>query len=186
MLHPAKLYEDELNKKHISTWYDDRYQYYHGICHNKIDIYDNDDMCRQFVSVDEQDNVIGFISYNIDWSSRNCYHFSVISYDINNKIVIKDTITAILDIFYKYKFNRLEFRCYDANPVARSYNRFIKNIGGNFIGIAHEIFMCNDGKLHNQYLFEILKHDINIDYVRKLCKRFKLNYGKYNISLNCK
>ena len=68
MLKPAQLYEDKLQEENIKSWYKPENIYWHGgTAEYTIDIPDNNGSCHCFVSVDKNDNVIGYISYNIDW-----------------------------------------------------------------------------------------------------------------------
>ena len=96
MLKPAQLYKDELQKKNIETWYDQRYMYYHsGTGAYDISFADNNCDKHQFVSVDKDDNVTGYISYNIDWCALSADNFGIISYDIGNVEFAKDCYKAV-------------------------------------------------------------------------------------------
>ena len=71
MLKPAQLYEEKLQACMINTWYKPEYIYYHGgTGEYTLDLPDNNKYSHCFVSVDKNDHVIGYISYNID----HCIH----------------------------------------------------------------------------------------------------------------
>ena len=51
-----------------------------------INIPDNNADSHCFVSVDKDDNVIGYISYNVDWSAMSADNWGIISFDKGNLI----------------------------------------------------------------------------------------------------
>lgn len=76
MLKPAQLYKDELNKKMIEGWYDIENAYYHATPASYIiDVPNNNKESHMFVSVDKEDNIIGYISYQVDWEVMSADNF---------------------------------------------------------------------------------------------------------------
>lgn len=68
MLKTAQLYKEQLYEKNIESWYKPENIYYHGgVGEYLIELPDNNENTHCFVSVDEFDEVIGYISYDIDW-----------------------------------------------------------------------------------------------------------------------
>lgn len=160
MLKPAQLYKDELQKKNIETWYDQRYLYYHsGTGADEILFANNNCEKHQFVSVDKNDNVIGYISYKIDWCALNADNFGIISYDIGNVEFIKDCYRAVCDLFKKYHMNRIGWFAFADNPAVRGYRKFIKKHGGRECAYLRQICKLTDGKLHDAVEFEILAEE---------------------------
>lgn len=160
MLKPAQLYKDELQKKNIETWYDQRYMYYHsgtGAC--DIELADNNCDKHQFVSVDKDDNVIGYISYKIDWCALNADNFGIISYDMGNIEFAKDCYKAVCDLFEKYHMNRVGWFAFADNPAIRGYRNFIKRHGGKECAYLRQVSKLTDGKLHDAVEFEILAEE---------------------------
>lgn len=160
MLRPALLYAEQLKEKEIKTMYDIRYQYYNGSIGTYINtLADSNDNKHELVSVDENDNVIGLITYYINHCSLSCNGFGLISFDLGNLKFIRDVRQAIYDIFYKYNFNRIEWCCFEDNPHIRGYRNFIKRFGGVECGYYRQSNRLMDGKLHNSCHFEILRDD---------------------------
>ena len=160
MLKPALLYKEELLKKHYEHWYKPETSYYSGLCNWSIKIEDNNEYVRQFVSVDKNNNVIGYIAYNVDWNVRSASQFGIISYDKGNIEFVRDLYKTIYDLFFVNNFNRVEWWCFTDNPAVRGYKKFIKRFGGNIVGTVHKSCMFSDGSLHDSYIFEILKEDV--------------------------
>ena len=127
MLRPAQLYEKELEIKNIESWYDPTNIYYHGgTGEYSFNIPDNNAKIHSFVSVNKYDDVIGYISYCVDWEAMSVDNFGMISFDKGNLEFIKDLYQAICDCFEVYHMNRISWFCYADNPAIRGYRNFIK------------------------------------------------------------
>jgi RimJ/RimL family protein N-acetyltransferase len=157
MLKPAQLYKEQLELKNTKTWYDTDYMYWNGSTGNhNINLPDNNYEWHCFVSVDKDENVIGFISYSINWTSVSADRFGIISFDKGNMTFVKDIYEAVCNIFEKYNINRIQWSCFADNPAIRGYRNFIKKHGGRECGYHHQIARLQDGKLHDDVEFEIM------------------------------
>ena len=162
MLKPAQLYKDELNEKMIETWYKPENIYYHGgTGEYTIDLPDNNKNRHDFVSVDKYGDVIGYISYCIDWESMVVNNLGIISFDKGNLEFVKDLYQVICDVFEVYHMNKMEFFCYADNPALRGYRNFIKKYGGKECGYFRQITKLRDGKLHDSVCFEIMASEFH-------------------------
>lgn len=160
MLKPAQLYATKLNDKFISSWYDLSNIYYNGAPGSfSIELPDNNIDTHNFVSVDSDNNIIGYICYSITWNTRSANHFGIISFDKGNLKFIKDVMISIDECFTKYNLNRVEWYCYEDNPAINMYRNFIKHHGGVQSSYYREVSLLMDGKLHNTVGFEILKSE---------------------------
>lgn len=160
MLRPAQLYKEELLKKHYEQWYRPETNYYSGLCNWEIKIDESNEYRRQFVSVDKNNKVIGYIVYNVEWTTRSASSFGMISYEKGNLEFVRDLHKTVYDLFLVENFNRVEWWCFTDNPAARGYKNFIKRFGGRIAGTLHKSCMFSDGTLHDSYIFEILKEDL--------------------------
>lgn len=162
MLKPAQLYENELQEENIKSWYDQRNMYESGCpgfwC---IEFSNNNHDCHQFVSVDKNDNIIGFISYDLDWVTMSAKNFGIISYKKNSLEFAKDLYKVICDLFEVYNMNRITWKCFADNPAIRGYRNFIKKHGGVECGYQRECVKLQDGLLHDSVDFEILAKEFH-------------------------
>lgn len=157
MLKPAQLYKDQLLKEYVKTWYKPENIYYTGWTGDSVpEIPDNNYDSHHFVSVDKNNNLIGYISYSVDWVTMNADRFGIISFDRGNIEFAKDVYKVIRDLFEVYHMNRISWRCYVENPAIRGYRNFIKRHGGKECGYYRQIAKLQDGKLHDSVEFEIL------------------------------
>lgn len=160
MLKAAQLYADQLREKNIEAWYRPENIFWNGGCYDsQIELPENNWDRHCFVSVDPEDDVIGYIGYGVDWSAMSAEGFGIISFDKGNMEFIKDVYQAIKDIFYKYHLNRMEWFCFADNPAIRGYRNFIKKHGGRECGYYRQRSRLQDGKLHDSVVFEILASD---------------------------
>lgn len=160
MLRPAQLYAEELQRKNTESWYRPENIYWNGGTGDSgIELPNDNYDSHCFVSVDKNDNVIGYISYNVDWSAMSADRFGMISYDKGNLEFAKDLYRAICNLFEVYHMNRISWCCYADNPAIRGYRNFIKKHGGRECGNYRQIARLQDGKLHDSVQFEILAEE---------------------------
>ncbi len=156
MLKPAQMYKERLQEENIKSWYKPENIYWEdGVGNCYIDIDEDNYNKHQFVSVDKNDNIIGYIKYSINWPAMSAYGFSVISFDKGNVRLIKDLYKAICDLFGIYNMNRIEWVAYADNPAVKAYRNFIKRHGGSECGYRRQVAMLQDGKLHDMVTFEV-------------------------------
>ena len=139
---------------------------------------------RDFVSVDEDtSNIIGFISYQINISSKRAHSFGIINFEIGNLTFIRDLMKVIVDIFEVYNFNSLTWNCFLDNPAVSGYKKLAKRLGGKQVGHSHQVERLLDGNLHDTLTFEVLRADYllsNFYTSGKSSLIRNLNYGELN------
>lgn len=162
MLRPAQLYKEKLQEENIKSWYKLENIFWNsGYGDSQINIKEDNYDCHQFVSVDKKDNVIGYITYAVNWSAMSADRFGIISFDKGNVTFAKDIYSAICDLFEKYNMNRVSWFAYADNPAIRGYRNFIKKHGGRECAYYRQIARLQDGKLHDAISFEILAEEFH-------------------------
>ena len=157
VLKPAQLYKEELQEENIKSWYKPENIFWDGGTGGSyIEIHEDNYNHHQFVSVDRDDYVIGYIEYQVDWQSMSADRFGVISFDKGNVLFAKDVYKAVCDLFNVYHMNRVGWYAFADNPAVRGYRSFIKKHGGRECGYCRQIAKLMDGKLHDGIQFEIL------------------------------
>lgn len=97
MLKPAQLYKDQLLKEYVKTWYKPENIYYTGWTGDSVpEIPDNNYDSHHFVSVDKNNNLIGYISYSVDWIAMNADRFGIISFDCGKSNLLKMYIKQLV------------------------------------------------------------------------------------------
>lgn len=159
MLKPAQLYADKLREEHIKSWYSlENMYWYADACLTGMELPEDTSM-HCFVSVDKEDNVIGYIHYTVNWEVMSADYWGIISFRKNSIIFAKDLYTAICNCFSRFNLNRISWACYADNPAIRGYRNFIRLYGGRECGYFRQSAKLLDGKLHDKVQFEILKEE---------------------------
>lgn len=156
MLVPAHLYKQQIIEELYKTWHNDKYKYYYDWNCGIPDFPDKPDGTMQFASVDKEGNLLGYISFYINWPLRRGNNFGIISFK-NSYTFAKDVEQTIRNCFEKYNLNSIEWFCYTNNPVVKNYIKFINRHGGRLVGMLEQASMTQDGILRDCYIFEITK-----------------------------
>lgn len=162
MLKPAQLYRDELLEEYIKTWYKPENIFYSGWTGtNMPNVPDNNYDSHHFVSVDKNGNIIGYISYSVNWVTMSANDFGIISFDKGNIGFVRDVYKSICDLFEVYHMNRISWNAFADNPAIRGYRKFINKHGGRECAYHRQIAKLQDGKLHDDVEFEILADEFH-------------------------
>ena len=160
ILDVAIKYKEQLQKKFQGIWFVDKYKYWNFDNYYKDFMPDDESWNHhQFVSIDTNGEIVGYISYSIDRQSHMAYGFSIINF-IDNKIVFGiDLGQALADIFEKFKFRKLRFSVIVGNPIEKAYDKMVVKYGGRIVGTYYKEQRLIDGELYDQKLYEILRKD---------------------------
>ncbi len=157
MLRPAQLYADKLQEESIKSWYKPENIFWNGdVGEYTIQLPDNNKERDCFVSIDKNNNIIGYISYWVDWISMSADGWGIINFRKGNVEFVNDLYQAICNCFEVYNLNRISWNCYADNPAIRGYRNFISKHGGRECAYFRQYIRLRDGKLHDSVSFEIL------------------------------
>lgn len=170
MLKAAQLYVSELNAKMLEIWYDPEYVFCTR-CNCCLSLSDNNYKNHEFVSVNKDGDIIGYISYKIDHEIRGANDIIIISFQKGNIEFIKDVHIAIYNIFNKFNINRVQWYCFADNPAIAGYRKFIKKYGGVECAYFRQDSMLQDGKLHDSVIFEILRDEFDHEKLKKVINK---------------
>lgn len=160
MLDTAINHRDELIEKMRQTWFQEKYKFW-----NNANYYEEQGIAEstwndhQFVSLDSEGNVIGYIGYKIDRSSDYVYCLNIINFTDNKTAFGMDAGEVLKNIFEKFHFRKLCFSVVVGNPIEETYDKMIKKFGGRISGYQKEHVRLIDGQFHNEKLYEILSRD---------------------------
>lgn len=157
MLKPAICYKDKIESALGEYFYSDSMMYYMGCLNSAlIEIHNSSNGEQyQYAVVDEGGNLIGYISYRVDWYSSCAYAFGAISFDRGNPIMGKELFELLERLIST--MHRVEFRAVSGNPAIRGYDSFLKRHSD--IGKKHifkDKFKDTKGNYHDTYLYEFV------------------------------
>ena len=124
MLDLAINYEEVLKYKFRQTWFKDKYKYYNYFTYFSDFKADEDSWNKhQFVSLNKEGEIIGYIGYSIDRAEHNCHSLNIINFTDNITIFANDLKQVLTDIFEKFKsgiqFGPI-FKSIFENPILRN------------------------------------------------------------------
>jgi len=160
MLKPARIYDKELQTHILGTWYGEKSMYWNSSSYDStINLFEDNYNTHQFVSIDAQGDLQGYITYEVDRLANKASGFGIISFNKNPIIFASDLKQVLYDIFMKYGFCKIEFFAYADNPAIKTYRKFITKYGGREIGIIRDTAKLQDGKLHDGVMFELFQSE---------------------------
>lgn len=170
MLDIAINHIDELKKAVASTWFQEKYKNYnYDTYYRKLNVENETWNTHQFVSLDNNGNVIGYIDYSVNRQTYNCSNLAIINFS-NNKIIFGMDVGQVLtDMFEKFKFNKVSFSVVVGNPIEKSYDKMVNRYGGRIVGICEKETKLIDGEYYDVKLYEITRDN----YLKSMKKRLK-------------
>ena len=153
---PAINYKNEIEKYIRSIYYSNESYLMSGYNHsyNEIIEDDKDGSLFQWAILNNSNQLMGFVSYKIDWYDSNLKKLKLLSF-VEGSICVKYAMKAIVDKINSYNLHKMTFWCVDKDPMLRRYTNFTNNNGGTIFIIKDE-FKDNYGKYHDLYRFDIM------------------------------
>jgi len=159
MLDVAINHIDELTKKFNSIWFQEKYKFYnYDMWFNNVEVDNNTWNRHQFVSLNSNSEIIGYIAYQVDRQTHNASKLAIINFTDNKIVFGKDLKQVIVDIFEKFKFNKLSFSVVIGNPIEKSYDKMVTKYGGRIIGTAINETKLYDNEYYSVKYYEILNN----------------------------
>lgn len=158
MLKNALLYKDQIDKKLLECWYDPKYQYYFSSSHYLPRWNDNDADWIALASV-KGDDVLGYFTWAVDHDTMSAKNFGVINFSDDQLTFGVDLYHVLKQIFFICGYKRLEFGAIQGNPHITQYTHLVDKFGGECVGHTHESIRTFDGRIHDEFVFEIMADD---------------------------
>lgn len=162
MLVPAILYSDNIYTEFLKKSYSEDMLNYMGCLETGMPEIQgrNDGGLYQYAILDN-DKLIGYFTYQIDWYSSTAHYFGLIAFEKNNKIIGLDVHRELKKLINDYKIRRLEWRMVGGNPVERHYDKFCQRYHGRKL-LLHEAIKDRQGQYHDDVIYEIVfKSDLD-------------------------
>ena len=172
MLVPAMCYKDEIEKAYTRLAYTQKLMWYDGCIENFKHELTEEDGKYQYAIV-ESGQVIGYISFRVDWYCSMAYNFGLMSFmDIyfdnpsqeykSTKPIIFKAIREVIRMVESFNLHRIDWRCVGGNPAERGYLGILKHFEDKY-DIARGVFRDNmkdrHGNYHDTIMFELIRKD---------------------------
>jgi hypothetical protein len=173
MLKPAIAYKDKLQKEYVNIIYEDKYKFWNFGVYWGTGFKLSEDTWNsmEFVSVNKNDEVIGYLKACIDRSADKVEALSAVNFGKMNPVFSKDFREFLHSMFDKFNFRKVEFSMVVGNPAEAMYDKYINKYGGRIVGIQTESTRIQGGKYCDVKLYEIMREDY-LNTVRRIksCK----------------
>ena len=160
MIDLAIKHESKLKELFANIVFDKKYMFYTS--ESYYDAYESTKttwMKHEFVSLDSNGNVIGYIKYNIDRDTLNAHSLQIINFSDNIATFGIDTMKCLEDIFVKFQFNKLSYCVVVGNSIEKTYDRLTAKYGGVIVGTKRRHCKQMDGNFYDMKMYEILRDD---------------------------
>lgn len=158
MLKPAILYKEELIKKYQNTWFDEDYKYYHSSYERTPNIEADTWNYIQFVSVNDSNEVIGYLRANIARTNMSISSLGIINFSDDILTFGRDLHEFLEFLLDVKKFNKINFNVVVGNPIEKSYDLLIKKYNGRVVGFYEKDYLINN-EFHDSKIYEITREN---------------------------
>ena len=157
----AYTYENQLQQLFKKIIFQEKYKYYNysNYWTYNLKLSENSWDSIEMVSVDEQDNVRGFLSASIARDSDKVSSLGMINFYDINVVFAKDMYKFIKDLFLKFNFRKIEFTVVVGNPIEKMYDKYIQKYNGRIVGIKKQSTKLQDNKYYDVKMYEIFRDD---------------------------
>ena len=174
MLRPALEYENALRNKVINKiWFDERYKYFNRGWEELFELKETTWEYHQFVSINKQGKVCGFLSYRVDRATRNIDSFNAVSFFEDKLTFAQDIALAIHEIFTKFYFHKLIYGVVCGNPVEKTYQKFADKCNGRLAAVYRDDALLYNGQRADVKVFEIMRSEYLASKQNSLMNRRK-------------
>jgi len=156
MLMPAILYKKEIQKELVKHNYTENMMFYTGYLGYSIANIEeaNGGDLYQYAIV-ENDKLIGYFTYQVDWYSSCARSFGLFAFDRKNITIGLDVYRELKKLINNYHIHRIEWRMISGNPVEKHYDNFCKKYNGNKF-VLTDTLKDRFGKYHNSVIYEVI------------------------------
>jgi hypothetical protein len=131
MLKPALLYKEEIQREISNYIYnEDMFLYTGSLGFYAPNFENNDDGTLYQYAIVNDEKVIGYFAYHVDWYTSCANNFGLFSFDRGDKTVGIDVYREIRKLICSYKIHRVEWRMISGNPVESIMINFVRNTTG--------------------------------------------------------
>ena len=107
----------------------------------------------QYAIVNDNNKLIGYLGYYVDWYASKADNFGLFSFDRGNVLVSKSVFMKLEELVKT--MHRVEWRAVSGNPACKSYDEFIKKHHGNK-HILKDSIRDKYGVYHDDIIYEIV------------------------------
>lgn len=170
MLRIAYDYKDKLNSEYSKAVVKERNKYYiaNSYFEYSIELNSNNWDCIQMVSVDKDDNVLGYFKASVDRGSMSITSVCAINFTEKvNMVFSKDLYGFLTDLFVKFCFFKISWMVLVGNPAESMYDKIVSKYNGRIVGVRKQDVLLYTGERCDAKLYEIFRDDFLSSFGRR-------------------
>ena len=158
MLKHAYLYKEKVQKLLIMNIVSERCKYYQlgGYIRFETEIDDNNWYKEQFVSIDENDKIMGYFCAYIDRPINNVSQIGAMSFPDCDKSIWRLDKYEFFNLMLK-NHNKIKFSTLVGSNGEKMWDELVERFNGRIVGIFKNDEMNVEGKIFDHKWYEILK-----------------------------
>jgi hypothetical protein len=156
MLDFAKKHEYEVNRLYLSLMHTQKLFWFHERPYFKyqMDITDDSWNHLQFVSLDKEGKVTGFIAAQLDRINNIVTNLLLLNFGDPSMTFTIDCLRFV-DKLKQMNFAKIGFSVVIGNPAETIYDAIVKKLGGEQVGIFRRDLKLPDGNYYDRKFYEI-------------------------------
>ena len=171
MLVPAMARKNELETLFKINQYSEAMLFYNGCIENYEWTMKEEDEHYQYAIVNQEDNVVvGYISYRVDFYAHQVCNFGLICLNRNPKykMTMALGIAKVIEEILSMKPRRVEFRYVADNKAGKGYQKIVESAAGRYNKNLFQLtgYMRDKyGEYHNLIICELINWNFWFDTV---------------------
>lgn len=160
MLEIAYIHNAELQEKFAQIAFNERYKYYwrNGRVNYGVQILSDSWDKLQFVSINEEGQLVGYLACDIARYLNYAYNFEVISFvEGRNETLSKDMHNMIAFVLHEMKMDKIVWSVVEGNPIQTFYDRMVEVHGVRKVGTFKNDCKLWDGTVCDVTYYEHLR-----------------------------
>lgn len=160
MIDLAVKYEEKLQELFSNIAFDEKYMFFNDCSYrDKYKASESTWNKHEFVSLDSNNNIIGYIKYGIDRDSLIANSLQIVNFSDNKVVFGRDVMKCLEEVFTKFKFRKLKYSVIVGNPIEKTYDRLTEKYGGRIIGVSLKEDKLIDGNYYDHKSYEIFRDE---------------------------
>ena len=165
IIKPAILYKQKLNKLLAIVSMDKKFDYFTmSYADFEFDIKTDQWNDIQFAvidssdSIDLEENIIGYLSANIQRPEYYIRELVALNFYSDKKLIFGKAMKWFINyLLNERNFIKINFSIVCGNPIEKTYDRVVKNLGGKTVGVFKKDVLLQNNKYYDKKYYEILK-----------------------------
>jgi hypothetical protein len=179
MLQEAYHFRDRIEREMTKISGDPFFDNLHEYVSFKSDIQDTNWSKHQFVSIENEYNIVGYLEASVNRTVRYIDNLVLINFRKTwNPTFARDLKEFVLRLFLRYNYSKINFSVNVNTRNEKIYDKFIYRYGGRVVGTFMKHKILQSGIVVDHKYYEIMRED----FIKMVEKRHPQEMEKFDKS----